>query len=311
MHDPVALPRTSATAFWQSVIDAVRHKVRGVATPADRGLLRTLGLVAHPSASNYVYRLHHRGSDYQLKLYRRDDPRDRARREWSALSLLAERDHSGAPRPVYCDLDEALPAGVMGRLAGRSFVGQVLGRRRLRALAVALQELHRITPETVDERCRDRFPYWRAPEPLVPAWLSEVDPTGLDSVCRDVVTLAQAWLRGSDPDVLRREMPHVFACMDCNGSNWLWDGERLAIVDYEGVVRATVTPFSNHASPPPSRRTATIGVEGGANAARVVQCAGSAGSSTQEKAGDRANRSAPVTATWKRVGGRRSGARVA
>lgn len=227
--------RQAETTLWSPVLDALRRAHLGGREA--RAELRALGLRRRHGATNWLYLYRHDGRVYCLKLYRAAgqenlDGRARAEREWRALSLLATHHYPYAPRPRYFAPDPAPAAVVLDFLPGRAIRTRRLTRPLLAALAAALRAMHRITPDRaagalpslVDAEAQQR---WLAVR------LRELAPSGTDPVMREALTLAEQWLRGPDPAALRAPAPLVFSRADANLANCLWDGRRIAIVDYE------------------------------------------------------------------------------
>lgn len=210
---------------WSGFVDAARRVHRGTATVANEPWLCQTGWRALTGGrNNAAYAFERDGEALCLKFYRVDD-RQRAGREWQALTLLQNHGHAVAPRPIYFEDDAALPAVVMEFVPGHHLGGQCLSAAELDALADAMQVLHALTPN-------------RVAETLPPV----VGSAGymLDTLTRPDVPLAgeaeavrQAWLQSDDAALLREPVPAVFSGDDPQPANCLWNGTSLRLIDFE------------------------------------------------------------------------------
>ncbi|MFJ3173460.1 phosphotransferase family protein [Streptomyces roseus] len=171
-------------------------------------------------------------SDSVIKRFRRGS-REECEREWRALTLLSVYAPGLAPAPRSADLAAEEPVVVMSRLPGAPLRGQLLSEQQLKALACATSEMYAAVP--ADELAKipvrpgqqyeliARIRAWtpRA-RPRVSAEVGEAMDRGLDWLARS--DLEQA----APPDV-----PQVFGPGDGNLANYLWDGSRVRVVDFE------------------------------------------------------------------------------
>jgi aminoglycoside phosphotransferase (APT) family kinase protein len=148
-----------------------------------------------------------------------------AEREWRALNLLAEHAPGLAPEPI------AYEAGVvtMSRVDGAPMRGLLVGTAHLAALAAAVGELHAAVPPAVldtvparpcqrEELCawlRVRGERWRPRDP--PA----------DRAVKEGLRWLESWRPGE------AGVTPVFGTGDGNLANFLWDGSRVRVVDFE------------------------------------------------------------------------------
>jgi hypothetical protein len=156
-------------------------------------------------------------------------------REWTALRRIHECAPDLVPRPLSADLDARPPTITMSVLPGTPLSGP-LDDQQLTGLATALVEL------------------WSVPKPdLAPRWPADDDDLagirGLliartrpaHGIEADAYDAALDWWDGPGLDQFRRPYPDaVIGHGDPNLSNYLWDGERVRIVDFEDAGRSDI-----------------------------------------------------------------------
>lgn len=171
-------------------------------------------------------------ADRVVKRFRtRDD--GRAEREWRALTLLAAYAPGLAPEPLEADLGADEPVVVMSRLPGVPLRGAPLGRRQTAALAEVLNELYRAIPPEVVRGIRPRTGRQQKLVGLVRAWAVTVRPRARGLV-GEAMDAGLAWLHSSGlEDEVPGEAAAVFGPGDGNLANYLWDGQRVRVVDFE------------------------------------------------------------------------------
>lgn len=163
----------------------------------------------------------------------RPGAREACAREWRALTLLATHAPGLAPVPHRVDPGADEPTLTMSRLPGDPMRGQPLSHRQLTALAAALSELYGAVPADVlaevpvrPGRQHDLVAHLRT-------WTPHVRP-GVSAALGEAMDRGLAWLarsgleRAGTPDV-----PAVLGPGDGNLANYLWDGSRVRIVDFE------------------------------------------------------------------------------
>ncbi|MEU6716339.1 aminoglycoside phosphotransferase family protein [Nonomuraea sp. NPDC046802] len=195
--------------------------------------------------------------DLVTKRYVADRP-GACEREWRALNLLAEHAPGLAPEPVACE-DGAI---TMTRIDGVPLRGLQRRAEHLAAMAEALVELHTAVPhqvlrtlpvrpwqrEAVVDWLRLRCAQWQPRNPAadrvveeglrwLDGWAAPDGGLGRNEVGgglgRDEVG------GGFDPDeVCESGITPVFGAGDGNLANFLWDGERVRIVDFEDSGRS-------------------------------------------------------------------------
>ncbi|MEU4037825.1 phosphotransferase family protein [Streptomyces collinus] len=165
----------------------------------------------------------------------RDD--GRAEREWRGLTLLSVHAPGLAPEPLEADLAAERPVVVMSRLAGVPLRGTVMGEREHAALGEAVAALHQAVPPGV---LRQVPPRPGLPGELlgrIGGWAADV-PSRRGSV-RRAMDAGLDWLQCSElPVDLPRGIPEVFGPGDGNLANYLWDGSRVRVVDFEDSGRS-------------------------------------------------------------------------
>ena len=218
-----------------------------------------------PERASFTTRLVDIGEDEVVKRFRSWD-RDEHRREWQALTLLASYAPDLAPAPLSADLTSVPPQVRMSRvpglpldrlpldrqaLDGQALDGQAVTPGHLDAVAAAISRPHVAVPRDVVAGLR--------PQP----WLEVgvVDrmrsivagrrAPGDDALARTAFDAGMCWFgRAADP----RPEPHsiVFGQGDGNLANYLWDGERVRLVDFEDSGRSDrayeLAAFAEHLS---------------------------------------------------------------
>jgi hypothetical protein len=176
------------------------------------------------------------GDDQVVKRFRSWD-RGEHLREWQALTLLASYAPDLAPTPLSADLTSIPPHVRMSRVAGRPLDRQAVTPGHLDAVASAISRLHAAVPREVVAGL--------LPQP----WLAVGAVNRMRSVVagkraaegdalpRAAFEAGMRWLgRAADP----LPEPHsiVFGQGDGNLANYLWDGERVRLVDFEDSGRS-------------------------------------------------------------------------
>ena len=203
-----------------------------------------------PERASFTTHLVDIGDDLVVKRFRSWDRGDH-RREWQALTLLASYAPDLAPAPLSADLTSVPPQVRMSRVPGLPLDGQAVTPGHLDAVAAAISRPHVAVPRDVVAGLR--------PQP----WLEVgvVDrmrsivagrrAPGDDALARTAFDAGMCWFgRAADP----RPEPHsiVFGQGDGNLANYLWDGERVRLVDFEDSGRSDrayeLAAFAEHLS---------------------------------------------------------------
>lgn len=171
-------------------------------------------------------------SDCVIKRFRHEG-RGKGEREWRALTLLATHSPDLAPFPKSADLAAAEPVVVMSRLPGEPLRGRPLSDRQLRALAAAASGLYAAVPEEVLAEVPVRPGHQHELIARIHAWAPQVRPQVSHEVGA-AMDRGLEWLARSGMERIRQPgVPVVFGPGDGNLANYLWDGTRVRVVDFE------------------------------------------------------------------------------
>jgi Ser/Thr protein kinase RdoA (MazF antagonist) len=149
-----------------------------------------------------------------------------SRREWAALRHIHRYAPDLVPVPVAAELDDVPPFVAMTIVAGRPLTTD-LSAAQASGLAAAIRELwavpvddaHDVHPWSDDLAFARRLT--DGPRPDEPTTAAAYDA-------------ALRWWQGPDPDLLRSKPTlMVMGHRDPNPSNYLWDGHRVRIIDFE------------------------------------------------------------------------------
>ncbi|HEY3953018.1 MAG TPA: phosphotransferase [Streptosporangiaceae bacterium] len=161
--------------------------------------------------------------------------RGEADREWWALCLLAEYAPGLAAAPLRASLAARPPVIEMSWLPGEPLSGAPLSPGQTEALAVALNRLWDSVPAAAVEQPGAPLPNpvslaHRVRTVLTPAG----ERPGGTPLARRAYAAGSAWLSGGGLDwVLHGGADVVLGQGDANLANFLWDGERVRLVDFE------------------------------------------------------------------------------
>lgn len=167
-----------------------------------------------------------------VKRFRRED-RERCEREWRALGLLDSYATGLAPEPRRADLAAMEPTVVMSRLAGEPLRGRLLTEQQMKALAAAVGRLHTAVPPDVLAEVPLRPGRQQNLVAHIHSWTPRARPRVGGGVGR-AMDRGLAWLAGSGLErAWPEDVPAVFGPGDGNLANYLWDGTRVRVVDFE------------------------------------------------------------------------------
>lgn len=175
--------------------------------------------------------------DRVIKRFPREDG-GRAEREWRALELLARYAPGLAPRPLKADLSAPEPVVVMSRLDGEPLRGRVVERAQVEGLAEAVAAMQAAVPSDVVREVPMRPGHQAQLVEQVGVWAVTARPQ-TDGPVRQSMDAGLAWLAGSALEAAEpRGVPPVFGPGDGNLANYLWDGCRVRVVDFEDSGRS-------------------------------------------------------------------------
>jgi len=151
-------------------------------------------------------------------------------REWAVLRVAHRYAPDLVPVPLSARLDAEPPMITMSRLPGEP-LGGPLTSRQLAALVAAITRLWSV-PLDGDERWPGEAEPWA--DDLAFARRLTDGPRPAAGLTRDAYDAAVAWWNGSDPQLLRaRPAELILGHRDSNLANYLYDGDRVRIVDFE------------------------------------------------------------------------------
>lgn len=154
-------------------------------------------------------------------------------REWRALTLLDVHAPGIAPAPRHADLAADGPTVVMSRLPGGPLRGQRLGDRQLDALVSAVSEVYAAVPAHVLDEVPVRPGHRQYLAGRIREWAPRARPRVGPEVGR-AVDRGLEWLSGAGiEEAGAPNVRAVFGPGDGNLANYLWDGSRVRIVDFE------------------------------------------------------------------------------
>lgn len=158
---------------------------------------------------------------------------DRCGREWRALTLPATHAHGLAPEPLDVDFEAAEPVIVMSRVKGEPLRGRALGSACTDALAETVAELHSAMPPSALAPLPSRPGRQRNVIEFVRTWIPRLRPE-VDERATRAMDAGLAWLaRSALESTAEPRVPSVFGPGDGNLANYLWDGSRVRVVDFE------------------------------------------------------------------------------
>lgn len=154
-------------------------------------------------------------------------------REWAGLSLLHRYAPGLAPQPLRRRAEDGAPGIVMTRLAGEPLGGLPLTAQQLAALGRALQVMYTAVPAEALRGIPERR--WGPAElcATLRSWIAEPIPQPGPPVSA-AVRAASWWLGSGEVSVLAGPLAErVFSQGDGNLGNFVWDGARCHVVDFE------------------------------------------------------------------------------
>jgi len=181
--------------------------------------------------NNHLYACQVGPREICVKLYRRDATR-RAKHEWAALTILSNLGFDAAPEPLYYEPTHS-PALAMSLLPGDPLGGSSLSNDQIRQIAEIFHGLHSIEATKLPHR----LPAVRL---TVEGMLHEVEERWHTCMAdessplrKELLTRWRSWVSGPDITLLGHPSTPVFGQGDPNTSNYLWDGTRVRVIDFE------------------------------------------------------------------------------
>ncbi len=171
-------------------------------------------------------------ADEVVKRYRSSE-HGQPERKWRALSLLDRYAPGVAPVPVSAELRADPPTVVMSRLDGTRVNGPIRGRLA-DALAQAIDTMQRAIPRRVLERLPPRAGHPAEFLQQVRASVRGIGHSGGETVVNAAIRQAVRWVEQVKLEqVLGEQGTRVFGTGDGNLTNYLWDGTRIRVIDFE------------------------------------------------------------------------------
>jgi hypothetical protein len=158
--------------------------------------------------------------------------RGEAEREWAALTLLADCAPGLSAEPVRADLIGRPPVIEMSRLPGAPLGGAALSAVQADGLALALERLWHAAPAAKVTRRAGSALNPVALTAQVRSMLAAPGDRVASGPARQALRASAAWLASGALDD-RGGASVVFGHGDPNLANFLWDGTRVRIVDFE------------------------------------------------------------------------------
>jgi hypothetical protein len=205
---------------------------------------------AVPGRASFTTHVIDVGDDQVVKRFRSWD-RGEHLREWQALTLLASYAPGLAPAPLSADLTSVPPQVRMSRVPGLPLDGQPVTPGHLDAVAAAISRLHAAVPQDVVAGLR--------PQPWLEAGAADRMRSIVagrraphdDVLARAAFGAGMRWL-GLAVDPRPEPRSVVFGQGDGNLANYLWDGGRVRLVDFEDSGRSDrayeLAAFAEHLS---------------------------------------------------------------
>ncbi|GAB4053924.1 hypothetical protein GCM10028775_41750 [Catellatospora paridis] len=152
--------------------------------------------------------------------------RDEHLREWAVLRLAYRHEPDLVPQPLAADLTATPPTVTMSVVPGEPLAGE-LTPAQADALHAALTALWRVPHEELAAA-------WPWSDDLRFARMLTGGPRPDGGLTAEAYDAAVAWWDGPDPESLRRPpAATVLGQRDPHLANYLWDGHRVRIVDFE------------------------------------------------------------------------------
>jgi Ser/Thr protein kinase RdoA (MazF antagonist) len=154
-------------------------------------------------------------------------------REWDALRILSDHAPGLAPRPLRRTVEDGRPVVVMSRLPGTPLGGRPSTPRQVTAVADAMTTLHGAVPAAELSRFPRRI--WHPAEAVETLRARDADlPPNLQGDVRRAFVAGTEWVHSAQASTVASEdARQVLGQGDGNIANFVWDGERCRLVDFE------------------------------------------------------------------------------
>jgi hypothetical protein len=160
-------------------------------------------------------------------------------REWRALLLLAHHAPGLAPEPVRADLSASVPVIEMTLLPGEPLGAKPMSAEQQSALIAALWRLWESVPVGEVRPQPGESTNEAQLVAAVRAQLAAGHDLGRDPVVKSAIADGCKWFASSVPKLAdSARLPPVFGQGDSNLTNFLWDGQRVRLVDFEDSGRS-------------------------------------------------------------------------
>lgn len=154
-------------------------------------------------------------------------------REWAALGLLHRLSPGLAPEPLARRVEHGGPVIVMSRVDGDPLGTAPLHPAQVAAVGEAMRRMYNAVPPSHLDGLADRR---AGPAEMVTelrSWCHQPREAG-SAVIEKALSAATAWVARPDLDTLTGPLAdRVFSQGDGNLGNFIWDGARCTIVDFE------------------------------------------------------------------------------
>lgn len=173
------------------------------------------------------------GAGYVVKTYTRWD-RNEAESEWRSLNLLHALLPGRVPRPLRAQLAAVPPSIRMSRIPGCAVDASNCTSGEVRALGRLVGDLLTAAPDAELERLPSRR--WDAVEGIesLRAWQTTGVKAEENALVAEALASGRAWIE-TDLSVLCTVAQPAFSRGDGNVGNYLWDGQSMRAVDFEGA----------------------------------------------------------------------------
>jgi len=171
--------------------------------------------------------------DHEVVKRYRSWERSEPDREWAALTLLHRCSPGLAPEPFEYRSDRGMPTLVMSRVPGVPLGASALTPAQVVAVSDAMRTMHQAVPADHLDRIPERISGPTEMVVYMREWCRQ--PRERGSVLVDSAFEAGTqWVQGPEATELTGPLKdRVFANGDGNLGNYMWDGERCRVVDFE------------------------------------------------------------------------------